>query len=144
MASTGQGVIFQYWDTSGTPQWIEIANITSIGGPSMSRDTIDTTVLNNTDGYRTFIAALRDSGSLNLTMHFSAANYELIKGHFESQSTENYRVFLPSSVGVDNSTFEIEGLVSELPLSVPVDDLVTCEVVIKIVGEVVFTYIPTP
>lgn len=41
-----------------------IGNVTNITGPSMSKDTIDTTALDTTGGYRTFITGFKNAGTL--------------------------------------------------------------------------------
>jgi predicted secreted protein len=131
-AISGQGTKFRRWDsTTGT--WAEIAEITGISGPSMSRNTIDSTVLATTGGYRTFIGALRDPGSITLNMNFTRATYEQMKDDFEDDTAQNYEIVLPDD---DNTSFEFEGLVTELPLNVPTDDKITADVTIKISGQV--------
>ena len=57
-----QGTEFRRWnDTLGA--WEKQAEITGIAGPTMTRTTIDTTALDTTGGYMTFIGGLRDGGA---------------------------------------------------------------------------------
>lgn len=131
-AISGQGTKFRRWNiTSGI--WEDIAEITGISGPSMSRNTIDTTTLGTAGGYRTFIGALRDPGSITLNMNFTRATYEQMKEDFENDTSQNYEIILPDE---ENTSFEFEGLVTELPLNVPTDDKITADVTIKISGQV--------
>ena len=130
-AITGVGAIFHRWDGSHT--WAAIAEINNIGGPSMTRDTIDATSLDSTDGYREFIAGFRDGGTVALSMNFIRANYALFKADFESDSLGNYEVILPDD---DVTTLEFQGLVTELPLTIPPDDKITMDISIKISGKV--------
>lgn len=134
MAISGQGTLFQRETTPGGGTFTTVAQVLNLGGPSMSRDTIDTTTLDVPDGYRTFIAALRDSGTLAVALQFVAAEYDLFKTDFESDTPVLYNITLP-----DGSTLEFKGLVTELPLAIPVDDKITCDVTIKISGIVTFT-----
>lgn len=129
---TGKGVEFRRWNsTSG--EWEEIALVKNITGPSMSRDTIDVTVLGSTGGYREFIAGFRTPGTLDFTLLFTRDAYETMKGDFESDDRQNYEIVLPDD---DNTTFEFEGLVTELPLNIVPDDAITADVSIQISGEV--------
>ena len=66
-AKAGVGTLFRRW--SGTA-WVNIAEINSISGPNMSRDTIDVTSLDSTGGYREFIPGFRDGGTVQLAMNF--------------------------------------------------------------------------
>jgi len=130
-AVTGVGAIFHRWD--GLHTWAAIAEINNIGGPSMTRDTIDATSLDSTDGYREFIAGFRDGGTVVLNMNFWRNTYALFKADFESDTLGNYEIILPDD---DTTTLEFTGLVTELPLTIPPDDKITVDVSIKISGKV--------
>jgi predicted secreted protein len=128
-AIAGVGTVFQRWSGSG---WVAIAEVNSISGPTMSRDTIDVTSLDSTGGYREFIAGFRDPGTVQLTMNFTNVTYDLMKTDFEDDTQQTYEIVLP-----DNSSLEFIGLVTELPIEVPTDDKITSTVTIKISGQVV-------
>lgn len=129
-AIAGVGTIFQRWSGS---VWAAVAEITSITGPSMSRDSIDVTSLDSTGGYREFIAGFRNPGTVGLSMNFTRASYELFKTDFESNTIQNYRIVLPD---VENTSVEFMGLVTELPMTIPADDKVTCDVTIQLSGPI--------
>ena len=132
----GAGTLFRRWDadaTSAAGAWVDVANITNISGPDASRETIDTTTLDSVGGYREFIPSLRDAGSISLSMNFKRDTYEQMKNDFESDVLQNYEIMLPDA---DNTTFEFEGMVTELPLDVPLDDKISADVTIKISGEI--------
>ena len=133
MASTaiaGVGTKFKRW---GGSTWVEIAEINSITGPSMSRDTIDVTSLDSTGGYREFITGFRNAGTVVLAMNFTRETYETMLNDFESNTIQNYQIVLPD---VENTGLDFEGLVSELPLTIPADDKVTADVTIQVTGKV--------
>ena len=129
-AVAGVGTIFQRWSGSA---WAAISEINSITGPSMSRDTIDVTSLDSTGGYREFIAGFRNPGTVQLSMNFTRASYELFKTDFESNVVKNYRIVLPDA---ENTSVEFMGLVTELPMTIPADDKVTCDVTIQLSGPI--------
>lgn len=132
MAVSGVGAQFRRWDSvSGT--WENLAQIKSITGPGMSRGTSDTTALDTSGGYKTFIGAFRDAGTISLAMNFTRDTYEQMKDDFEDSATKNYEIVLPDD---ETTTLEFEGLVTELPLTIPTDDVITADVTIKISGEV--------
>lgn len=132
MAQTGVGTQFRRWNTL-TSAWEKLADIKSISGPSMSRATHDSTTLDTSGGYSTFIAGLRDAGTISLTMNFNRTSYEIMKNDFESDTIQNYEIVLPDS---ENTSLEFEGLVTEVPLDIPSTDLITAKVTIKISGPV--------
>jgi len=125
---TGKGATFSRWSGS---TWVALANIKSIGGPSASRETVDVTTLDSAGGYREFIGSLRDGGDISLGMLFEQASYVIMKNDFESDTVQEYAIVLPDT---NATSLEFSGLVTELPLDIPLDDAVSCDVTIKISG----------
>lgn len=135
-AVAGVGAQFRRWDadaTSAAGAWVAIAEVTAISGPDKSRETIDVTSLDSTDGYREFIAGFRDAGSVSLSMNFTRDTYETMNADFESDTKINYEIVLPDA---DNTSLEFAGMVTELPLEITGDDRITADVTIKISGKV--------
>jgi len=133
MASTavsGVGTVFNRWSGSA---WVPQAEINSITGPGMSRDTIDVTSLDSTAGYREFITGFRNAGTVTLSMNFTRTTYEQMKDDFENDDAQNYQIDLPDD---ENTSLDFIGLVTELPLTIPPDDKITVDVTIQISGEV--------
>jgi len=129
-AVAGVGTVFNRWNGSA---WVAVAEINSITGPSMSRDTIDVTSLDSTGGYREFITGFRNAGTVVLAMNFTRDTYELMKTDFESNTAQNYQIDLPD---VEGTSLDFEGLVTELPLTIPADDKITADVTIQVTGKV--------
>jgi len=129
----GKGTIFQRWDTAGT-KWDEISEIKGIDGPSKSRSTIDTTVLNAVVGYKTFIGGLRDGGTVTLDMIFTREGYDLMNADFEDDDLQNYEIILPD---LAETSFEFAALVTEIGLSITVDDVIKAPVTLKVSGIIV-------
>ena len=130
-AISGVGTRFRRW---GGAAFADLAEINSITGPGMTRDTIDVTSLDSTGGYREFITGFRNAGTISLAMNFTRASYELMLTDFDSDTASYYEILLPDD---DNTSIEFEGLVTELPLTIPPDDKVTADVTIQITGQVV-------
>jgi predicted secreted protein len=130
-AVSGIGTHFRRWSGSA---WVNLAEVTSITGPAMTRANIDVTSLDTTGGYRESIPGLRDGGTISLKMNFTRATYEVMLADFESDTLQNYEILLPD---VENTGFEFEGYVTELPLTIPVDDKISADATIRISGQVV-------
>lgn len=128
---TGMGAQFFRWDGAGS--WEVLGNITNISWDGMTRDLIETTALDTAGGYKTFIGGLRDAGSITLTTNFTRSLYELLKADFEADTVQNFQIVLPDT---DTTSLEFEGLVSEIPMAIPPDDVVSANVVIKVTGQV--------
>ena len=138
LAISGVGTKFRRWNST-LSEWEDLAEVNSISGPSMTRDFIDVTSLDSTGGYREFIAGFRDGGTVSLNMNFRRSTYDLMKADFEDDIAKFYEVVLPDrdeDGNLINTSFEFEGLVTELPLEIPTDDKVTANVTIKVNGQV--------
>lgn len=131
----GKGAIFNRWNT-GTSTWVPIAGLKSISGPTCNRETIDVTTLDSVGGYREFIGSLRDAGDVSFNMLFDAAGYSLMKTDFESDTAQKYQIVLPDAT---HTTLEFYGLVTDLPIDIPVDDAVSSDITIKISGQTTLT-----
>jgi len=134
-AVAGLGTIFYRWDasaSSGAGAWTAMGDINSLSGPSPTKDTIETTTLDTTGGYKTFIGSLKDPGTVSLSMNFVRATYEQMKDDFESSSTFNYKIALPDAA---NTIIEFTALVTEIPMDIPIDDKITVSVTLKISGQ---------
>ncbi len=128
-AVAGVGTTFRRWD--GT-NWVEIAEIKTIVGPSKSRAVIDVTSLDSTAGYNEFIGGFRDGGTVVLGMIFRRDTFEIMNDDFDSDDLQNYEIFLPDD---ELTSFEFEGLVMELPLNIDPADAITVDVTIKVSGQ---------
>lgn len=133
-AVAGVGTLFRKWNTT-TGAWVNIAEVNSITGPTMTRETIDVTSLDSTGGYRDFIGSFRDGGTISLSMNFTNTTYDTMKEDFEDATLQSYEIVLPDT---DISSFEFDGFVTECPISIPTDDKISSDVTIKISGKVVF------
>jgi len=143
-AVSGVGTEFRRWNTT-LSAWEQLAEISSITGPTMTRDFIDVTSLDSTGGYREFITGFRDAGTISLAMNFTRDTYDAFKADFESPTANYYEIVLSD---VENTTLEFEGLVTEVPITIPTDDKITADVTIKISGQVTinsgsFTDVPS-
>jgi len=129
-AISGIGTKFQRWSAEA---WHDIAEVNTIAGPGMSRETIDCTSLDSTGGYREKIGGLRDGGTVVLNMNFIRSNYDDFKDDFESSTVGNYRIHMDDT---EETSVEFEGWVSELPLDISPDDRITMTVTIQVTGAI--------
>lgn len=134
MAISGVGTQFRVWDptASSVGAWVKIGEVYSINGPGKTVDSIETTSLDTTGGYKTYIKGFRDGGEVSLSIGFTRANYDRFNADYESSSNSNYEIVLPDD---DNTSLELEGFVTNLPLTIVPDDKITMDVTIKVSGK---------
>ena len=136
-AITGVGAVLYRWDSEPSePVFAAMAEINSITFDGFSRETIDVTDLKTAsvnNGYRSKIAGLRDSGTFSFNLNFTHTQYSEMKEDFESNENQIYAVVLPD----DELTYlEFEGLITDLPLDIPLEDRINSDISVAIDGKV--------
>ena len=103
----GLGAIFSRYNGTDYDIIGEVVNITP---PSVSKEPIETTELNPTDGFNTYIGGIKDGGEVTVELNFDPAltadaeNQALLKADVEgSADTEQYKIDF--AVGGPNVVF---------------------------------------
>lgn len=112
-----------------------IAELTSISGLELSGDTIDTTALDATGGYRTFIQGFKDGGEVSISGHFNPndtnGQYALYTG-FSNGTVSSFSIVFPSSMG---ASWTFNGVVTGYTTGAELENTVTFEATIKVSGQ---------
>lgn len=108
---------------------VNIANLTSIDGVSVSADTIETTALDTVGGYRTFVTSLKDAGEVSLSGHFDYESHNGLLADFEDAIVTPYTIAFP-----DGTTWGFSAVVTAFSTSVDLEDLIGFEATLKISG----------
>lgn len=111
-----------------------IAEIVSIEIDGMEADEVDVTTMDSTNGWKEFLAGLKDAGSMTLTLVFEAANYAKILAAFAG-TAEAWTITLP-----EGSTFVCTGWIKSAGnMSVPVEGRIENTATLRWSGEPTFT-----
>lgn len=118
--------------TSESPTFVDVAEVTSISGPSIARDAIDATHNRSTDGWREFIGGLKDGGEVSFEFQFDpgSTTSRLLLNQFESNAANDYRLVFP-----DGSMFVFDALMTGCELDDPIDDKMTGSATFKVTGK---------
>ena len=108
--------------------------IRKISFPGMSAGEIDLSTLDSVDGWKEFIASMKDTGSLSFEVVYSAARAEALFAAFAG-ANETWTIALP-----DGSTFACDGFIKELGGEIPMEnDSVVQTVGLRMSGPPTFT-----
>ena len=135
-AISGIGAVIQKGDGASTEAFTDIAEVSNIGGPNISRDQHDVTTLGSTSGFREFIAGFRDGGEVVLDMNWTREGYDVLKTAFDTNSSSNYKIIMPDA---GNTEFLFAGWVINITQNIPTDDKITMTATIKIDGAITET-----
>ena len=120
----------------------EVANLTSISGPSFEADTIDVTAHDSADDYyRDYIVGLLDAGEISIEGNFDAngATHKNASGgllyEFEQRNAGAWSIVFP-----DTTSLAFTGYVTSFEADMPFDDKITFSATLKITGKPTWTY----
>lgn len=112
-----------------------IANVTNIGGPERTRETIDVTSHDSPGQWMEFIGGLKDGGEISLDINYDPAeSTHDIDDDFDDVLPRNYRVvILPDTE--DEHTWTISGIMTNVGDEFPYDDKMGRSITIKVTGK---------
>lgn len=112
-----------------------IANVTNIGGPARTRETINVTSHQSPGQWMEFIGGLKDGGEISLDINYDPAELTHdLDDDFDDVDPRNYRiVILPDTE--DEHTWTISGIMTELSDEFPHDDKMSRSMTIKVTGK---------
>lgn len=133
MAKTiGYGSVLVVVSTSGAD--ITTGQIRNITGPGVSGTDVDTTTMDSSSNYRTFVPGLLDPGEVSFSLVYdpaSTTHTRLARFMGERLST-TFKVYHGSTAGNEDS---FVGYIKGLSREIPMDDLITADVTIKVSGK---------
>lgn len=120
---------------SPTEAFTDVAEITKLTPPNLSRDAIEVTHLLSANGYREFIAGWRDGGEVSYEGNWlpldGTQDYTTgLHSSFNTDTVHNWRVVIPTVVRIDFS-----GFVTAHEPDLPLEDRGTISGKIKITGK---------
>jgi len=110
-----------------------IGFITGINVPGIEADSLETTKLDNADGWKTFMAGLKNAGSIDIDIIYDDENCDVVMGAVGSDN-EDWTINLPNL-----SSFKCEGFIQKLSLAIPRDEKMTQTATIKLSGKMEYT-----
>jgi predicted secreted protein len=136
----GFGTLFQRATNLSPGTTFEtIANVTNIGGPERTRETIDVTAHDSPGGWMQFLGGLKDGGEISLDINYDPAETTHdIDDDFDDTEPRNYQiVILPDTE--DEHTWAIKGIMTNVGDEFPYDDKMARTVTIKVSGKPTLT-----
>jgi predicted secreted protein len=128
------GTQFKRGDDAGSV-FTTIANVTNIGGPDRSRETIDVTAHDSPDQWMEFIGGLKDGGELSIDINYDPrqSTHDLDDDFDDSEPRAYQIVLLPGTA--DEYTWSINGVMTGLGDEFPYDDKMGRSLTIKVSGK---------
>lgn len=131
-------------DTDPGPETFDaIANVTNIGGPGFSVDTIDVTAHDSAGAFEETIASIIRTGELSLDINYDPTEMthsgdptplttEGLLAVLVARAARNFELEFPTTPAV---VWEFSGLVTGFEPGAPYDDKLSASVTIKLTGQ---------
>lgn len=127
-ATSGFGATFAYMSAADT--YTALAEVLSVTPPSISVETIDATHMASDDGFREFIASLKDGGECSVTMNYVESSATLLQT-LVLAGFETFKITLAGG-----STLIFSGIPTAFAIDdVVIDDKMTMSFTIKVSGK---------
>jgi predicted secreted protein len=138
-ARLGYGTLLKRRISTSPDTYQLVAERVSLGGPSMSRDVPDVTHMDSPNGWREFLAGLKDGGEISVEGNFvpTDASHNVSTGllsEFYSDVRGHWIIEFPLT-GSPAVFWEFDGILSGFNVDMPVDDKLAFTATIKISGE---------
>lgn len=137
------GTQFKLGDQHSAETFVAVSEVNSISGLGWTRNMIETTTLDTTGGYKTYLPTFRDGDVVTLNMNFTVSNWDKFRDLFESQEEEDDSIdcqIVLKAGAVTKYTWEFQAFVQKISLGdVTPDDKVNQIIELKITGAPVET-----
>lgn len=111
-----------------------IADLSSIGSPSITREEIDVTTLDSQGEYREFIGGFKDGGEVPISGFFvpSDVGQAAVYAALESGDVQSFEIIYPAALG---ATWSFDGIVTAFNVTAELEEAVGFEATIKVSGK---------
>lgn len=109
-ARTGHDTIFAM-ATGSSENYEDVAEVTALTPPGMTRDAIDATRLNAPDGFKEFIAGLKEGGEASITVNYVPAVNDRLMQAFDAGRIRS-RITFPAVEGSPAVTLTFTAIVT--------------------------------
>lgn len=114
-----------------------IAEVQSVTGPGLSRDTYDVTHMESPSGYREFVGGLVDGGEVSIDLNFLPPNstQTTLRGLITS-TAQTWNLVFPDA---STTTWTMVAFVTAFEPTAPHDDAMSASATLKLTGPVTFS-----
>jgi predicted secreted protein len=132
-----QGTLLQIGDgATPTEGFTTIAELKSISGPDLSRDSLDVTTHNSPGRWRQFIAGLKDGGQITFNINYVPTdpthdNVSGLLSLFNDEDEHNIKLVFPDA---GTTEWILPCIIVGFSATEPVDNVIDAAITLKVAG----------
>jgi predicted secreted protein len=133
-AKIGFGVLLKIEDDNSPQNMVTVGEITAINGFEITRDWIDATHSESPQGWREFIAGLKDGGEFSCELNFvpGSTGTTLLLAQFDKDTLSACEIYIPTSPAYE---WTLNAGLSGFGFDAPIDDKMSNAVTFKVSGK---------
>ncbi|MCK9922455.1 outer capsid protein Hoc [Frankia sp. AgPm24] len=110
-----------------------IADVTTISGPGMERETLEMTAHDSPDRWREFIGGLKDGGEVSIDMNYDIGEptHNGLQDDFDDPDPRHFQIVFPDEA---QTCWEVDLILTGLEPEYPYDDKMACSATWKVSG----------
>lgn len=129
------GIALKRSDMQATPVFTAVANVTSLKGPEIKRETYDVTAHDSVSGWREFVGGLKDGGEVSIQVNYDPRIHDTLVADFEDTVPRDYKMTFPGTLG----EWAFKAILTGFSQEAPVDDKLSAELTFKVSGKPTIT-----
>lgn len=137
-ATSAFGTTLKIGDGATPEVFSAIAEVTNVGGPGMSLETIDVTSDSSPGGWKEYVGGLLDGGEIKLELNFAPGNatHQALAAAMGSRAKKNFKLVFPDTPA---TTWSFAAFVTNFEPSAPADGKLGASATLKITGQPTLT-----
>lgn len=140
--ATNQRIVYgatSQWGTDGTT-WADIPECKGIAVPNIEIEYLDATHLQSPNGFREYVAGLKDAGTVEIPCGYTSAGYNEAHGYMSNGTLVYFQTTMPTESGqTTGDVFEFTGYVTPQLSTDGIGEIISMTLSIRISGEPTFT-----
>lgn len=127
----GYGSVLQVTTTTGDAA---IGQVTAISGPGVDFGDVDTTCMDSSSNYRTFVPGLGDPGEITVSVAYdpTAVPIKRLTYYMGQRSVKAFKLY-HGTTAADEDAFS--AYVKGISRDIPMDNLITAEITLRLTGK---------
>jgi predicted secreted protein len=111
-----------------------VAYLTAIQGLDLSAATIETTALDTTGGYKTFVGGIKDAGDVSISGHFDPSKHTGLLTDFNAGTANPYIIEFSDKGTTSGTQWQFNAIVTQYKTAPDMNGLVTFDAKLKVSG----------